>query len=228
MNTISPRLRLHLVGTIAMLAMLFPRHRAGAEPNEYLIGFYGVGASGSQVAHVIGFIRPDGTGEQFPTFDKPNQHSWVFGPQFSDGRRIFLGSSEELDVAKVRAGKAITRDWIYDLHTGALEAACEKDRQADQLRPYALIANDTRVIETAYIGTEERIFIKDLDGANVSSSPMKTAAFITRWNSVTTSRASPATSPAARRIFITPACTRSTYSTWNPASGPSSRASRNT
>jgi TolB protein len=166
MNTISLRHRFHLIGMIAMLAMLFPLHRISAEPVEYLIGYYGVGASGSQVAHVIGFIRPDGTGEQFPAFDKPNQHSWVFGPQFSDGRRIFLGSSEELDVAKVRAGKAVTRDWIYDLHTGALEPACEKDRQADQIRPYALIADDTRVIATAYIGSEERIFIKDLDGAN--------------------------------------------------------------
>ena len=50
MNTISPRLRFFLVGTIAMLAMLFPLHRAGAEPNEYLIGYYGVGASGSSDA----------------------------------------------------------------------------------------------------------------------------------------------------------------------------------
>ncbi len=149
-----------------MAAVVLPLHRAIAEPNEYLIGYYGVGTAGSLVSHKIGLIRPDGTGEHFPAFDIPNQHSWVFGPQFADGRRILFGSSEEQDIAKVRAGKAVTRDWVYDLHSGALEPACEKDRQADQIRPYALIAKDTRVIATAYIGNEERIFVKDLDGAN--------------------------------------------------------------
>ena len=111
MGTTFQSYRFLLPCTLVVAAMpLLLQNRADAATNEYLIGYYGVGASGSQVAHVIGFIRPDGTGEQFPAFDKPNQHSWVFGPQFSDGRRILLGSSEELDVAKVRAGKAVTRD----------------------------------------------------------------------------------------------------------------------
>ena len=79
---------------------------------------------------------------------------------------FILCSYEDVDRTKVRSGKVVTHDWIYHLQTGQLQSALEKNRQADQLRPYCLLAGDQRVIETAIIGTEERIFIKDLDGGN--------------------------------------------------------------
>lgn len=133
---------------------------------EYLIGYMGVGGSGSEVAHVLGFIKPDGTGELYPDFKQPDQRSWVFGPQFSDARRIILCSYEDTNLKNVRAGKVVTRDWIYNLETGDLKPILEQNRPADQLRPYHLLPGDRRIIETAIIGSEERIFIKDLDGGN--------------------------------------------------------------
>lgn len=133
---------------------------------EYFIGYMGVGGATSEVAHVIGFIRPDGTGEYYPKFDQPNQRSWVFGPIFSDGRRLIVASYEETNLTRVRSGQVITHDWIFDLASGGLTPTLEKDRQADQLRPYILLRGDERVIETAIMGGEERIFVKDLDGSN--------------------------------------------------------------
>lgn len=154
--------------TVAMVLMLLlgTEWPCSADPptSEYLIGYMGANGSGGEIAHVLGMIRPDGSGEKYPEFQQPNQKSWVFGPQFSDGRRIILCSFEDVSVAQVRSGKVVTHDWIYNLHTGVLVPAMEKNRQADQLRPYILLPGDQRVIETAYIGTEERIFIKDLDG----------------------------------------------------------------
>lgn len=139
-----------------------------AKPNEfkYIIGYMGVGGDGTEIAHVLGFIHPDGSREQYQNFGHPEQRSWVFGPLFADGRRIVLCSYEDVDRTKVRAGKVITHDWIYDLTTCQLNPTLEKNRPADQLRPYHLLPGDQRVIETAYIGNEERIFIKDLDGEN--------------------------------------------------------------
>ena len=146
-------------------AVLLPLQcRAETPSGEYLIGYMGVGGNGGEIAHVLGLIRPDGSGEEYPEFHQPDQKSWVFGPQFSDGQRIILCSYEDVGVTQVRSGKVVTRDWIYDLQTASLVPAMEKNRQADQLRPYALLPGDQRVIETAYIGNEERIFVKDLDG----------------------------------------------------------------
>jgi TolB protein len=69
-------------------------------------------------------------------------------------------------LKKVRSGEVLSHDWIYDLQTGTLEPALLKDRQAEQMRPYWLLPGDKRMIETAIINHEERIFVKDLDGAN--------------------------------------------------------------
>lgn len=133
---------------------------------EYFIGYMGVGGTSTEIAHVIGLIRPDGTGEYYPELKEPNQRSWVFGPIFSDGARMILASYEETNITNVRAGKSITHDWIFDLTSGKVTPVLEKERQADQLRPYILLPGDQRVIETAIMGGEERIFIKDLDGGN--------------------------------------------------------------
>lgn len=64
-------------------------------PSEYLIGYHKVGGTSGEVAHVIGFIGPDDTGERYPDFAQPNQRSWVFGPQFADSRRLVLSSYEK-------------------------------------------------------------------------------------------------------------------------------------
>ena len=137
-----------------------------AESAEYLIGYMGVGGTAAEVAHVLGFIKPDGTDERYPDFGQPSQKSWVFGPQLSDGKRLILCSYEDVDRTQVRSGKVVTHDWIYDLESGRIQPALQKNRPALQLRPYSILPGDQRVIETAYIGNEERIFIKDLDGDN--------------------------------------------------------------
>ena len=94
----------------------------GLEP---LIAFLGVGGTGSEVAHVIGFIRPDGTGEFFPDFHQDNQRSWVIGPLFADGRRLMLSSYEDTNLTQVRSGQVMTHDWIYDFQTGEVVATLQ-------------------------------------------------------------------------------------------------------
>jgi len=66
--------------------------QADADQAEYVIEYLGVGGKGSDVAHVPGFMNPDGTGERYPNFGHPDQLSWIFGPAFSDGRRIVITS----------------------------------------------------------------------------------------------------------------------------------------
>jgi TolB protein len=131
-----------------------------------VIGYMGVGGSEGEVAHVLGFIRPDGSGERYPDFGQPGQRSWVFGPLFADGRRIMLTSYEDTNLAKVRSGRVVTHDWVYDLVSGEIEPTLQQLRQADQLRPYVFLPGEQRVVVTAIIDGEERIFIKDLDGGN--------------------------------------------------------------
>ncbi|MFO1095409.1 MAG: hypothetical protein U0992_19195 [Planctomycetaceae bacterium] len=166
MPTSRPQRRTTVSILTALLAISATRPGRADEPREWLLGYMGVGGSAGEVAHVLGFIRPDGSAEHYPDFRQPNQKSWVFGPLFSDGRRMILTSFENTEVKSVRAGKVLTHDWLYDLQTEHLQPILEHDRQADQLRPYALLPGEQRLIETAYIGNEERIFIKDLDGRN--------------------------------------------------------------
>jgi TolB protein len=152
--------------TAAVISLLGAAQANAQQSTEYVLSYMGVGGSAGEVAHVLGFIRPDGTEERYPEFGQPTQKSWVFGPLFADGRRIILTSFENTDVKSVRAGRVVTHDWLYDLVSSDLQPVLEQDRQADQLRPYALLPGEERIVETAYIGNEERIFIKDLDGRN--------------------------------------------------------------
>lgn len=131
---------------------------------EYLIGYMGVGTKSKGVAHVLGFIKPDGTDESYPEFGQPDQKSWVFGPMFVDGRRIVLTSYEDSDVKKVRSGEVTTRNWIYDLFTKELTEIAQKDRLSAQVRSQALLPGDQRIIMSAIISGEERLFIMDLTG----------------------------------------------------------------
>ena len=176
--------RILLVAAMCACEVTNPTHSTAARPEpdsenatKYLIGYMGVGGDGTQIAHVLGFIQPDGGGERYPDFGRPEQKSWGFGPLFSDGRRIVLCSYEDVDGTKVRSGKVVTHDWIYDLVSGRLVPALELNRQADQLRPYHLLSEDQRIIETAYIGNEERIFIKNLDGGHPEELTMAGGGF---------------------------------------------------
>lgn len=155
-----------ILGVYVLLIIASGRLWAADEQPHYLLGYMGVGGMPGEVAHVLGYINPDGTAERYPDYRQPRQRSWVFGPIFADGRRMLLTSFENGDVKSVRAGRVMTHDWIFDLKSDELSPVLLHDRQADQLRPYALVADESRVIQTAYIGSEERIFIKDLDGKN--------------------------------------------------------------
>lgn len=140
-------------------------HTPALADGEYLIGYMGVAPS-KQLAHVLGFINPDGTGERYPDFGKPDQQSWVFGPQFEDGFFIVLTSYEDDNLAKVRAGEVMTRNWTYDLVCGALNEIAQKDRLSAQIRSQALLPGEKRIIMSAIINHEERLFVMDLDGSN--------------------------------------------------------------
>jgi len=150
----------------AVFAAVAASHCASADEGapRYAIGYMGVGGTAAETAHVLGFINPDGTEERYPDFDKPGQRSWVFGPQFADGRRILLTSFEKADTTEVRAGRVKTHDWIYDISTGELAEILLANRPSLQVRTHALIEGDRRVIATAIIGGEERVFLSNLDG----------------------------------------------------------------
>jgi len=139
---------------------------AAEQAGEYVIGYLGVGDPSSRVAHVSGFIRADGTGEHYPDFDQPNQLSWVLGPEFSDGRRMLVTSYEDTNETKVRAGKVKTHIWIYDMVTDKVEKVFQKGRLSDQMRAQAVLPGDQRAIVSAIIGSEQRVFVMDLDGGN--------------------------------------------------------------
>ena len=117
------------------------RRSSATRAAEYLIGYMGVGGNGcGQSPTCSASSDPTAPRERYPDFGRPNQKSWVFGPMFSDGQRMILTSFENTDVKSVRSGKVVTHDWIYDLQSGDLQPTLEHDRQADQLRPYALAA----------------------------------------------------------------------------------------
>ena len=110
MNTlILNRIQRHLMLSLTLFITAVLSHSSTYADEEYLIGYMGVAPS-KQLAHVLGFINPDGTEERYPDFGKPDQLSWVFGPQFADGFRIVLTSYEDDNLAKVRAGEVMTRD----------------------------------------------------------------------------------------------------------------------
>ena len=168
MERLRSTLAVRAMRLLLLLAILAFRQGQFARADEAefndVIGYMGVGTQSTGVAHVLGFIHPDGTEEQYPDFGKPNQKSWVFGPQFSDGRRIVLTSYEDSDLTKVRSGQVLTRNWIYDFFSHELTEIATKNRLADQVRSQALMPDEKRIIMSAIIGGEERLFIMDLDG----------------------------------------------------------------
>ncbi len=170
MNVQSHRTRGICIAALVVAALACETMNMSAVADDakaiYVIGYMGVGQTSAEVAHVLGFITPEGTLERYPDFGQVNQLSWVFGPQFDDGRRMLLTSFEDVDVTKVRSGKVLTHDWIYDLVSGKVHEVLQKNRPADQMRTHALLSGDTRVIATAIVGGEERVFIMDLDGGN--------------------------------------------------------------
>lgn len=167
---IRTRRSLNVQSTITLLIAVISANgsllRAEEPRFEYLIGYMGVGTQSSGIAHVLGFIKSDGTDESYPDFGKPDQKSWVFGPMFADGRRVMLTSYEDSDVTKVRSGQVTTRNWIYDLFSKELTEIAQKDRLSAQVRSQALLPGDQRIIMSAIIGGEERLFMMDLDGGN--------------------------------------------------------------
>lgn len=166
MNTrILNRLQRHLTLSLAIFFTAVLSHSPIYADGEYLIGYMGVAPS-KQLAHVLGFINPDGTDEHYPDFGKPDQLSWVFGPQFADGFRIVLTSYEDDNLTKVRAGEVMTRNWTYDLSCGDLTEIAQKDRLSAQIRSQALLPGDQRIIMSAIINREERLFVMDLDGGH--------------------------------------------------------------
>ena len=82
-----PKQRPEVCLALVLLTIAWGTNSLGADDQqmEYVIGYMGVGTQSAGIAHVLGFINPDGTDERYPEFGRPDQKSWVFGPQFADG-----------------------------------------------------------------------------------------------------------------------------------------------
>jgi TolB protein len=114
----------------------------------------------------IGLIDADGTEERYLAFNVPGQASWQFGPRFSDGRRIIARSIEDLTTAKLVVGEVQTHTWVYDLIDGSLVEVMTRDRPAPFMGCCALLPGEERIVVTAIVRGEQRVFTMDLDGSH--------------------------------------------------------------
>jgi TolB protein len=113
----------------------------------------------------IGLINTDGSGERYLEFDASDQASWQLGPAFSDGRRILVQSIEDLTTSKLVVGEVQTHNWIYDLLDHSLVEVMTQDRPAPFMGCCALLPGEERIVATAILRGEQRIFTMDLDGS---------------------------------------------------------------
>lgn len=145
--------------------------RALAQGHEMarVLTFLTVGNAGldsGTVAHKVGLIDELGTQERYPNLDWPNQVGWQLGPEFGDGRRVIASSYEDATVSKIRAGQVRTHAWIYDLVTGDLREILQQDRASNYMHAGPILPGGKRVIVSAIIEGEQRLFIMNLDGGN--------------------------------------------------------------
>jgi len=171
-------------------------------PSDYLIGSMGVGGTGLR-SHMSLVSSNRWPNEHYPDFGLPNQKSWVFGPAIllTVDELFFAVTKRPIGPGSRGNLSRTTGSMIFV--NGKTAAGLEHNRQADQVRPYAMLPGDQRVIETAIIGGEERIFIKDLDGENAVELTRRAVDFITLWRSITMERVWLVTSPEVRPVFIT-------------------------
>ena len=114
----------------------------------------------------IGLINEDGTNERYPAFGIPGQASWQFGPMFADGQRIVAQSIEDLTMSKLVAGEMQTHMWVYNLSNKSLTEIMTENRPAPYMGCNTLLPGEERIVASAIIDGEQRIFTMDLDGSN--------------------------------------------------------------
>jgi Tol biopolymer transport system component len=117
-------------------------------------------------------ISVDGSGQEYFSFDVPNQATWQPGPIFRDGRRlIFLSMEPRRDGPGKPFEEYYTQTpthlWVHDLSAGDLEEICAKDRLAPFVTP-ALLLSDDRLLIQVVRDKVGQIFSVRLDGSDAS------------------------------------------------------------
>jgi hypothetical protein len=112
----------------------------------------------------IGVVEAAGSDEQYFDFGISGQVSWSPGPIFSDQQRMILTSYEDLTISKVVVGETTTHVWVYDFISKKITELLARDRRASFQICVGLL-NDERMLYTALIDGENRLFSCNLDGS---------------------------------------------------------------
>ena len=97
-------------------------------------------------------INVDGSGQEYFTFEVPNQATWQPGPIFPDGQRlIFLSMEPRRDGPGKPFEEYYTQTpthlWVHNLAAGDLKEICTKDRPAVFITPALLLGDDRLLIQ---------------------------------------------------------------------------------
>jgi len=115
----------------------------------------------------IGWIREDGTGEQYLDLNVIGQDVWQFGPMFPDGRYIVLISREQTPISRVISGQTKYHLWKYDLQgEKLLEELMVNNRLAETCLPTHIFRDARRMLVNVQSDKEMHPYEMNLDGTD--------------------------------------------------------------
>jgi len=79
---------------------------------------------------------------------------------------MLVTSFEDTSISKLVVGKARTHSWVYDFTNGKIEEVLNKNRIAPFQTCSAILPGEKRVVISAILKGEERIFTANLDGSD--------------------------------------------------------------
>jgi hypothetical protein len=113
----------------------------------------------------IGWIKEDGTGEQWLELNVDGQDVWQFGPMFPDSRHIVLLSREKAPISRIISGQTKYRLWKYDLQEETLlEELLLNNRLADTCLPTHVFRDARRMLVNVQNDREMQLYEMNLDG----------------------------------------------------------------
>ncbi len=115
--------------------------------------------------HHLGVIDVDGGDERYPEYDVPDQRGWQWGPELGQGR-ILLTSYEDTAIEKTVVGDVVTHTWVLDTATGGLREVLVLDRPSRWMTCVGVLAGGERVVVSAIVEGEQRLWLMDLCGGN--------------------------------------------------------------
>ncbi len=115
----------------------------------------------------IGWIKEDGTGEQWLELNVDGQDVWQFGPMFPDGRHIILIGRQQAPISRVISGQTKYRLWKYDLREEKLlEELLVNNRLADTCLPTYIFRDSRRMLVNVQDDKEMHLYEMNLDGTD--------------------------------------------------------------